>query len=526
MRAFALPRPAGRDVIVMSPRHLLVALAILVGGLLLAPAAGLAQTNAPLVDLTAAVRATVERNYGIRVEKFGVEFGEGQLTEAEGDFDWTLVSSAGILRERLPPLPPYVFGTDTQNWAYSLGVQKKLRQGMLLTTSLGTDSLKDPDLTGPHWATRGAVNFEMLVPLARGAGEESAAANELFARKDRDSRYALYRHQIASGVLDTVTAFWECVGATRSLHILRESEQEAEEMEATVVRLADASLFSLAYVEQAQSNSRSKKTRRVNAELDQYKARQTLGVSMGMNGIDLVAPPLPGQEFPEMEAPQMPDGRDFARVIRFAQDRREDLRAAQSSREALAMLTNAARRDLKPRLDLSLQLSYDGIDRGQRPQAFLFNDRDGLRVMGAVEMEFPLRNRVQSGQLRQRLAEEEQAGMLRERLAQEIASEVMVALEEVSSTYAAYQVSLEAERYFAEALAKERKRFLVGDSSFIDVVTLQDGHRDAQLETIAALQAHLVALATLRFASGTLVEGNDAAGTVAIDQLTKIPHFE
>ena len=482
--------------------------------------------GAPSINLEQAIASTIEHNYGIRLEQLGTEAGEGALETASGEFDWNLVSDVSAFRERLPPLSPWAYGTSISDWSYSAGVQKKLRSGVEISPSVGTDVLKDPDQTGSRWISRGAVRFEMLIPLARGGGEASAAANELFARKDLDSRYALYRHQIASSVLETVSAYWECVGATQALQILKSSEQEAAEMESVVTRLAKAELFSLAYVEQAQSNSREKQTRRVNAELEQYKARQALGVSMGMDALALAAPPLPADIFPELEAPRVPPPADYGRVIHYAQDQREDLSAALSSKEALAILANAARRDLRPRVDLSLQLSYDGIDAGHRPQAFLFNENDGLRVMGGLSMEFPMEKRLYNGQLRQALAEEERADVLRGQLSQTIASEVMIALEEVSNTYTAYHVSLDAEKYYAEALRKERKRFLIGDSSFIDVISLQDGYRDAQLETIAARQAHLIALATLRFASGTLVQGTESSGTVGIGELTVVPRFE
>ncbi|OGT79178.1 MAG: hypothetical protein A3H91_09735 [Gammaproteobacteria bacterium RIFCSPLOWO2_02_FULL_61_13] len=484
------------------------------------------EAAAPSINLEQAISSTIEHNYGIRLEQIGTEAGEGALETASGEFDWNLVSDASAFRERLPPLSPWAYGTGISDWNYSAGVQKKLRSGVEISPSVGADVLKDPDETSRRWISRGAVRFEMLVPLARGGGEASAAANEMFARKDLDSRYALYRHQIATSVLESVSAYWECVGATEALRILQTSEQEAMEMESVVNRLAKAELFSLAYVEQAQSNSREKQTRRVNAELEQYKARQTLGVSMGMDALALAAPPLPADTFPELDEPRVPPARNYGRVILYAQDQREDLHAALTSKEALAILSNAARQDLRPRVDLSLQLSYDGIDDGQRPQAFLFNENDGLRVMGGLSMEFPMEKRLYSGQLRQALAEEELADVLRAQLSQSIASEVMIALEEVSNTYAAYHVSLEAEKYYAEALRKERKRFLIGDSSFIDVISLQDGYRDAQLETISARQAHLIALATLRFASGTLVQGTESSGTVGIEELTVVPRFE
>ena len=484
------------------------------------------ETGAPSIDLEQAIASTIEHNYGIRLEQLGTEAGEGALQTASGEFDWNVVADASAFRERLPPLSPWATGTSISDWTYSAGVQKKLRNGVQISPAVGTDVLRDPDVTGRRWISRGAVRFEMLIPLARGAGEASAAANERFARKDLDSRYALYRHQIANSVLETVSAYWACIGATQALRILRTSELEAADMESVVTRLARAQLFSQAYVEQAQSNSRGKQTRRVNAELAQYKARQTLGVSMGMDGVALAAPPLPADTFPELEAPRVPPPGEYGRVIQYAQGQREDLRAALSSKEALAIMANAARRDLRPRVDLSLQLSYDGIDAGHRPGAFLFNENDGLRVMGGLSMEFPVQKRLYNGQLRQALAEEERADVLRGQLSQSIASEVMNALEEVANTYTAYHVSLDAEKYYAEALRKERKRFLIGDSSFIDVVTLQDGYRDAQLETIAARQAHLIALATLRFASGTLVQGTASSGTVGVQDLTVVPRFE
>jgi outer membrane protein TolC len=484
------------------------------------------ETAAPSINLGQAVASTIEHNYGIRLEQIGTKAGEGALETASGTFDWNLVSEVSAFRERLPPLAPWAYGTGISDWAYSAGVQRKLRNGVEISPSVGTDVLKDPDVTGRRWISRGAVKFDMMIPLLRGGGETSAAANELFARKDLEGKYALYRHQIANSVLETVTAYWECVGATQALQILTASEQEAAEMESVVTRLARAKLFSLAYVEQAQSNSREKQTKRVNAELEQYKARQALGVSMGMDALALSAPPLPADPFPELDKPQLPVPADYGRVIRYAQDNRQDLNAALSSREALAFLSNAARRDLRPRVDLSLQLSYDGIDKGHRPQAFLFNENDGLRVMGGLSMEFPIEKRLYSGQLRQALAEEEQADVVREQLSQSIASQVMIAVEEVGNTYAAYHVSLDAEKYYAEALRKERKRFLIGDSSFIDVISLQDRYRDAQLETLAARQAHLIALATLRFASGTLVHGEESSGTVGIEELTVVPRFE
>jgi outer membrane protein TolC len=485
----------------------------------------MAAEDGPGVDLAGAVTATVENNFDIRLGKTGVDAGAARLTTASGEFDWNLVSGVAAGREREPDLA-YAFGTDFTDWQYSVGVQRKTRNGLVLTPSVGSAALEDRDETLDRWATRGAVNFEMLLPLARGGGVVSAGAAENFARKDLDTALALYRHQIATGVLNTVRAYWECIGATRSLQILRDAEQDAVRMEEAVIRLSGANLFSAAYVEQAQSNSREKKTRRVNAELEQYRARQALGVAMGLDGMALASPPLPAEDFPELKRPGLPGPGGYARVIERAQASRDDLKAAQSSLEALAVLTEAARHDLRPRVDLSLHLSYDGIDDGQRPLAFAGNESDGFRIFGGVSMEFPFENRLQSGQLRERLADEEQAGILRAQLAQIVASEVMLAMEEVSRTFDAYEVSLDAEKYSAQALDKERKRLLIGDSSFVDVVTLQDDYLDTQLETITAREAHLVALAQLRFAAGQLVSGERDAGSVPVDQLTTIPALE
>lgn len=490
-----------------------------------ATSAGATEADGPPVTLQSAVASAVQQNFGIRVEKLSVDAGQGRLTAASGEFDWNLVSQLSATRERQPDLFPYYIGTDYRQWDYSAGVEKKLRNGVVISPNIGAGILNDRDETLGHWISQGAVNFEIMLPLARGGGEVSADAGENFARKDLDSTYAGYRHQVASSVLDVISAYWTCVGAAETLDILRAWEKQAEDMEAKVTSLSHAKLFSMAYVEQAQSYSREKKTRRVNAELDEYKARQALGVAMGISGENLVSPPMPAEKFPQLNAPDLPEATQYNEVIRFALDHRQDVKAAQSTQEALAILSQAARHDLRPRVDLSLRLSYDGIDHGRRPQSFLTNSHDGLTVMGGLSMDFPVENRVQSGQLKERLALENQASLAREQLSQTVASDVMVALQEVARTFEAYTVSLDAEKYYAQAVDKERKRFLLGDSNFVDVITIEDKFRDAQLETISARQAHLIALAKLRYATGTLVGGEAAQGSISVNSLTSVPKF-
>lgn len=484
----------------------------------------------PVVSMNVAIEKTLKQNPEILLEAQEVEVSGGRLTTATGEFDWNFsaIFANDITRE--PGLPPVIAGgpalvseTNTNTLSYSVGVSRKLRNGIIINPNTNVAVFDDKDNPFDKSISQGNINFDLIIPLGRGSGVDSVAAFEASAFKDREASQALYEHEIAFQVFTTITAFWNCIASKETLKILSQSETRAIELEQTVHKLSDADLFSPAFIDQAKSNTNSKKTRRINGQLDLYKARQTLGVAMGLEAKELSNPPLAEGHFPDIKPPGEIQEDKYTDYINLALENRKDYLALQKSRDASYILREAARLDMRPRVDLNLNLGYHGIDTGKRSFSQFSNENDGKSIFASISLDLPLENNVFRGRLEENTALMEQATILQLQASQVIASNVMVALTEVENSYMALLASLDAEESARTAVDKEYQRFTFGDTSLLDVIKLEDDYIITQLNTIQAILNHEVALARFRFATGTLMTGTDSHASVLIDKITEVP---
>ncbi|PON15930.1 hypothetical protein C2W62_21180 [Candidatus Entotheonella serta] len=227
--------------------------------------------------------------------------------------------------------------------------------------------------------------------------------------------------------------------------------------------------------------------------------------------------------FPDIAAPELPARQSFAPLIQMAFRQRGDYRASIKDQDGLKILETAARRDLKPRLDLNVSAGYAGLNRGSNLVDPLTHYVRGLNVLGMLSLELPLRNAAQRGALIERRAVRRQAEIIHQQISQRIASEVVLALELVKNSYDRLTVSHQAESSYERAVETKKKRFRIGDTSLLDVLSLEDSYAEARLNTIDAIRNYLNALIELRFATGSLVTGSADQASVALTQLYAIP---
>lgn len=484
----------------------------------------------PVVSMNNAIGTTLKHNPEILLEAQEVEISGGQLTTATGEFDWNLSAIFANEIERAPGLPPLFPGgpslvpeSSENTLSYSAGVSRKLRNGIIINPNTNVTIFEDKNSPSDTSISRGELNFELIVPLARGAGVESAAAFEASSMKDHEASQALYEHEIAFQIFTTITAFWNCIASKETLKILSQSEARAIELEQTVNKLSNANLFSPAYIDQAKSNSSSKKTQRINEQLNLYKARQTLGVAMGLQAMELINPPLAEGHFPDIKTPRNIHEDKYSDYIDLALENRKDYLALQKSRDASYILREAARLDLRPRVDLNLNFGYQGIDSGKRPYTQFVKENNGMSIFGSITLDLPFENNVFKGRLQENTALTEQATILQLQASQIIASDVMVALTEVENSHMALLNSLEGEDAARSAVDKEYQRFTFGDASLLDVIKLEDDYILTQLNTIQAILNHMVAIARFRFTTGKLMTEQDSQLSVQINEITEIP---
>jgi outer membrane protein TolC len=275
---------------------------------------------------------------------------------------------------------------------------------------------------------------------------------------------------------------------------------------------------------QLRGNAASKRVSRISAEQDLINARTALGLAMGLPADATAALPPPATAFP---GPGGGAGRlDASQLVEQAYQRRADLAAADQDTRSAGIRLEAARSNLRPRLDLVLNTGYRAteVDDGIERFFWTVNQREP-RLEGLVELrlELPLANSAARGQVVQSSATQEQRDIARDDLRRRIAAGVAMGLEAVAHAEAAMQESAEAVRLFEAGVQAVQRKFQVGAATLFDLIQAQDALTGALLSQVQSQHDYAVAIAALRFQSGRLVEGDRDAFRVPVADLVTPP---
>jgi outer membrane protein TolC len=232
---------------------------------------------------------------------------------------------------------------------------------------------------------------------------------------------------------------------------------------------------------------------------------------MGLPAADVLEIPSAADKFP----PTTPFDLDPAisdRLASLARRNRADL-AASALREASAQRAlEAAENARKARLDLSFRGGYRGLDEGNDIGPFLgalSNNVPGLSASVGLRYELPHKNTAARGLAVRRRALREQQRILREDLDRRLTSAVRVAALALAN-------SLEQASYIESAVSlsratveNEKEKYGLGFATLFDVIQAEDNLRAALLSEIDIRLAHALALAGLRFETGTMSAPDD-----------------
>jgi outer membrane protein TolC len=471
------------------------------------------------LGLAQVVKATLSASPELKLAAAQVEIADGALTVSRAVFDLTLTTSATASRTNL------LDGTGApvveKDLVYTAGAQRLLRSGVLVTSGISlTRSLLSHSL-GTDIAD---VRLGVSIPLLRDRGGASSAAAEQAAATDHEAARWGLRHTAAQQVLAAVAAYWDYQAASERLEVLRSSEARAERMVEQTRALVDADERTPADLIQLRGNAASKRVARISAEQDLINARTSLGLAMGLPADATAALPPPATAFP---GPGGGAGRlDASRLVEQAYQRRADLAAADQDTRSASIRLEAARSDLRPRLDLVLNTGYrateadDGIER-----FFLTVNQREPRLDGLVELrlELPLFNSAARGHVVQSSATHDQRDIARDDLRRRIAAGVTMGLEAVAHAEAAMLESAEAVRLFEAGVQAVQRKFQVGAATLFDLIQAQDALTGALLSHVQSQHDYAVAIAALRFQSGRLVEGDRDAFLVPVADLVTPP---
>jgi outer membrane protein TolC len=467
------------------------------------------------------VKVTLSASPELKLAATQVEIAGGALTVSRAPFDLTLTTTATAAKTN--SLDSTGSPAAEKDLVYTVGAQRLLRSGVLVTS--------DVSLTRSVFSHGLGVNTDIAdvrlgvsIPLLRDRGGASTAAAEQAAARDHEAARSDLRHTAAQQVLTAVAAYWDYQAAHERLEVLRSSEARADRTVEETRALVAADERTPADLIQLRGNAASKRVARISAEQDLINARTALGLAMGLPADAIAALPLPATAFP---GPGGGAGRlDANRLVEEAYRRRADLAAADQDTRSASIRLEAARSDLRPRLDLVLNTGYrateadDGIER-----FFSTVNQHQPRLDGLVELRLalPLLNSAARGQVAQSSAVHEQRDIARDDLHRRIAAGVAMGLEAVVHAEAAMRESTEAVRLFEAGVQAVQRKFQLGSATLFDLIQAQDALTGALLAQVQSQHDHAVAIAALRFQSGRLVDADHDGFLVPVADLVTPP---
>jgi outer membrane protein TolC len=493
-----------------------------------------AQPASPLL-LIDALREALKRNPDTRLQEQQVVFNRGAVLAAESRFD--PLYSASMTRQRdLRPLRADEINalraarrvglTDqtTDYTVWSGGVARTLENGVVLGGNVSVTRTDDSfnQLASIPAQTLGRLNFVLAVPLMKNSGRDVVGAERDAADAEHRAALRELAHANAQTLLSTTQAYWEYLAAMRRLEIANNAEARARALVLEMEKLVRADQVPRADLELLHGSRADKTALRLAAEQALEESRRALARLIGLPADAALALALPGDDFPAFEPASLPGG-DAGRALSGAALRqRADLAAGRLREQAARLRLAAARNNLKPQVDVSLNAGYVTLAEGRGPfdQQLLYQGRSGPTFAATLSYQFAGGNAAARGALLEQSALLDAATIRLRELEAGIGNAVPVQLEALRRAATQLADGDEAVRRYATALRNEETKRRLGRSTLIDVLNVQDRLDNAQARQVQLRQGYAAAIAQLRFTSGALVRQAGDTFDVRIQDLT------
>ena len=494
----------------------------------------------PTISLSDALFKTLESNPGVKIEEEQVVQSEGALQTATGQFDWIGLGSASWEQERQhfddSDEANGRFATDmgirevTDSWreetaAYSLGVRKQFRHGLVFSPSVSNVDVENlsQDIQ-PQ--SRSDLNVEFVIPLMRGLGKKHTGAEEMAARSNLDATELLSKHNISGRIFRTSASYWNCLAALETFRILEDTEKRADEIYRLVDKLVRVGEMEPAAKRQAQAKLYERQADIRDSRSSVYQAKQQLGVAMGYGPRELPEAPLPEGTFPPVVNRALLHEERTGRYVDVALQKRGDYLATLAGVETEEILLEKARNDTRPRLDFTFRVGVSGFNEREdssRHFRSTYHDHAGPNVFGGLTLELPIENNAAKGEFVRQRSLVREAKLTAEELSNGIASDVLVSVERLRSAIKEYRLAMESARAYRDAADHENFKVRQGAAELNDLIDMEDRYFTARARQVEAMRKYAVALADLRFATGTLLTDEARSFRFRMNALMTVP---
>jgi outer membrane protein TolC len=478
---------------------------------------------------------TLKNSPAIMLGKLGVHSARAGARMESGAFD-IYTSVVGSANKNRPIQDP--FSTDQDTLDLTFGLNKGFRTGIQTGVSAGIHR-EDSRIIPEDTINLFQLNLNITIPLLKGRGYVSAAADETSARLQSQAAELDFYHGISNILLDSTNAYWDYKAAIENLKVQQESEQRVQDwdnaaLEGIKQRGRDVFLKGHEVEVSRVQGYLAEQRRNTSTAIERVNSTKgALGVFMGIQPSQVANIGEPSEEFSSYWGDILAKLKQqmLDKWVAKAKENRLDIQAAKLNQEASAVQLAKARRDVLPQFDFGFNAGHNTAELGDgynRYVGALNGDIRGTDVGATLTFSYPLGNNVAKGQRDLANATHNINVINTNDLMRRISVQVGI---DAKTLMARLKEAVEAKKaveLYAFALEgsynSSRNSLLDNPNTLFNLIDLDERLTGARNGLVTSLQGLAKAIAQLRFQTGTiLMDGSMDTNELKLEDMSKIP---
>lgn len=478
------------------------------------------------LDLSKAVRLAVAGNIQAQVARLVPRMSAQQIAQAEAAFDPSLFADLAYADVDRPRQGAIVVGAllvpmvDTKRVTdLNAGIRKRFDTGAAVSASTGvthTDE-RTPGLTAtPDPASITDITLGITQPLLRNFGPRVNRAEIVLAQNLNARDAFALKSQLTHVVASVEAVYWELVYARFQLAIRQRMLDDTVALHDDLKARKDLDTSPL-QIAQAASFVAARRSELIGAQRAMRDASDRLKHLLNADDLPLVGEAL----IDPVDRPiEQADDTTLAQAVVTALRQRPEMGQARLAMEDAWVRMNLADNQRLPRLDLTAQLSYYGMDEGVFDGYDQITRSDFIDWLIGLQFEQPIGNHAAEAAFRrQRLARQAQALQYRQ-TAQDVILTVKQAMRAELSAHELIAVNRDVRRAAAENLRaieqRERSASNLTPEFLLDLkLTAQQRLGEAELLEARVIADYNTARARLLQATGSLLDHHQIDMTIS-----------
>ncbi len=487
-------------------------------------------------DLLLLSELTLSKNPLIQRNALQIDLAEANFRSQRSTFDYQLSSGYNISKNKLalfdadPRNQILNENLETDNADFSIGLQKRFRTGTIIDLRSNYSRVSDNfpfdrfnEEVGADLSDHAtSATISLTQPLLRGNGAKVVTAFEKSAKLDIESARQNFELNNAFELSQMARAYWQYLGAYKSLEIFKENENRVRNVLEITQELVTADKKPESDLAQIKADLANQERQTTAALQNLHNARADLGRVVGLSEQESTTIGDPKNDFPTIPESKFTEENKTKVLIELARANRTDVRALENTQKGLELQLIAAKNSRLPQLDLTGFLTYGGAATGGGFDQYLnaFGNRQGRNSVAGLGLAFslPLNNNLAKANLeKSKIALNDQQISYND-LLRNIDLNVSIAINNLDNSVLILKKAKETLSYYQEVFDNEQVKFQNGLTTLLNLILFQERLTFAELEHLRAQQQFATAIIGLRFETGTLFSMNGDRMAAPIDK--------